>query len=408
MGGHVVGAFVVVDPASGLRCEIGHPTGKVREHVGIGVLLNDEAGRGVLHKHRAKGRLKAAASDDLGHFSGDVAETAARRANFQDFLIGAQLAPDYAIILALVPAPAHPSRASLVPRRPSLRGLELTGLERKLDELTRRNRLAHGAFALCQLLVRRDIAAATSAMAFELFLASIPLLALSGWLFGRLLADHEAVLQAIALLVNLTPNEVQGLVWQHLDGFALGTAAPFALLGALWIASGAFHTSMALLEASSGTARRSWWRRRVIALLSVIVSIALFTLATGLAVWASGGPARLLAGLSGGDTVLDASVAHWLLLALLAMLGVALLALFFYVASPRPAVRRRVFPGATAAVLSGSVVSLAFAYYAGNLARFATFYGSLAAVAVTLAWLWLVCFSVLAGAELNQLLEDGE
>jgi len=36
------------------------------------------------------------------------------------------------------------------------------------------------------------------------------------------------------------------------------------------------------------------------------------------------------------------------------------------------------------------------------------FYGSLAAVAVTLAWLWFVCFCLLAGAELNQLLENGE
>jgi len=85
-----------------------------------------------------------------------------------------------------------------------------------------------------------------------------------------------------------------------------------------------------------------------------------------------------------------------------------LLALFFYVASPRPGVPRRVFPGAVLAVISGSAVSAAFAYYAGHLARFALFYGSLAAVAVTLAWLWFVCFSVLIGAELNQLLENGE
>jgi len=97
-----------------------------------------------------------------------------------------------------------------------------------------------------------------------------------------------------------------------------------------------------------------------------------------------------------------------LLLGLLALLGIGLLALFFFVASPRPGVRRRVFPGAVVAVLAGSGVSGAFAFYAGHLARFALFYGSLAAVAVTLAWLWFVCFSFLVGAELNQLLENGE
>jgi YihY family inner membrane protein len=126
------------------------------------------------------------------------------------------------------------------------------------------------------------------------------------------------------------------------------------------------------------------------------------------AVWVSLGPARLFVALSGGELQLNPGVTHYLLVLLLTVLGVALLALFFFVASPRPGVRRRVFPGAVVALLAGSCISGGFAYYAGHLARFALFYGSLAAVAVTLAWLWLVCLSVLVGAELNQLLENGE
>jgi membrane protein len=262
---------------------------------------------------------------------------------------------------------------------------------------------------LGQILVRRDIAGATSAMAFDLFLAAIPMLAMSGWLFGKvLLSSHEPVLQTTALLLDLTPSEVQAMTWQQLDRFAIESVAPFVLLGALWIASGAFHTSMTLLELSAGTAPRPWLAKRLIAMASVVVSIVLFGVCALLAVWVSGGPARLLAVVSYGSAELDPGVAHWLLLSLLAVLGVLLLALFFYVASPRPGVRRRVFPGAVFAVLAGSLVSAAFAYYAGNLARFAVFYGSLAAVAVTLAWLWFVCFTVLIGAELNQLLENGE
>lgn len=261
---------------------------------------------------------------------------------------------------------------------------------------------------LGQVLVRRDIAAATSAMAFDLFLAAIPMLALAGWLLGKLLANHRSVARAAAALLDLTPNEVQALTWQQLDRYSLGSVAPFVLLGALWIASGAFHTSMTLLEASAGTLRRSWFRKRLIALVGVLVSILLFGACALLAVWVAGGPARLFAALSGGGAELDSGVTHYLFSALLGVLGMASLALFFYVASPRPGVRRRVFPGAAAAVLAGSAVSATFAYYAGHLARFALFYGSLAAVAVTLAWLWLVCFSVLAGAELNQLLENGE
>jgi membrane protein len=287
--------------------------------------------------------------------------------------------------------------------------LELSGLEARLAELTRGHRLAHVAFKLGQLLLRRDIAAATSAMAFDLFLAAIPMLALAGWLFGKLLlGNHESVLQTTALLLNLTPNEVQALTWQQLDRFALGSVAPFALLGALWMASGAFHTSIALLEASAGIERRPWWRRRLIALASVLVSIVLFGSCTVFAAWVSLGPSRLFVAMTGGDVQLNPGVTHYLLLLLLGVLGVLLLALFFYLASPRPGVTRRVFPGAVLAVLAGSGVSGAFAFYAGHLARFALFYGSLAAVAVTLAWLWLVCFAVLVGAELNQLLENDD
>ncbi len=313
-----------------------------------------------------------------------------------------------------MPAPdSRPSstNSTYPPARIALSTLELGAFESRLDQLCRRHRVTHVAFMLGQILVRRDIAGATSAMAFDLFLAAIPMLAISGWLFGKLLSNHESVLQTTALLLNLTPSEVQAITWQQLDRFAPASVAPFApfaLLGALWIASGAFHTSMTLLEASAGTIGRPWWRKRLLAMVSVVVSIVLFGACALLAVWASGGPARLMAIISLGSAELDPGVAHWLLLTLLGVLGVLLLALFFFVASPRPSVRRRVFPGALFAVLAGSVVSVGFAYYAGHLARFALFYGSLAAVAVTMAWLWFVCFSVMIGAELNQLLENGE
>jgi membrane protein len=264
------------------------------------------------------------------------------------------------------------------------------------------------AFVLAQTVVRRDIAGATSAMAFDLFLAAIPMLALSGWLFGKLLSNHASVLHTTAMLLDLTPSEVQALTWQQLDRFALGSVAPFALLGALWIASGAFHTSLSLLEASASMEPRPWLRKRLVALLSVVVSIALFGGSALLAVWLSGGPALLFSLASGGNSELSPGVRQWLLLLSLPALGSSLLALFFYVASPRPGVVRRVFPGAILSVLVGAAASAAFAFYAGHLARFALFYGSLAAVAVTLAWLWFVCFAVLVGAELNQLLENGE
>jgi membrane protein len=61
--------------------------------------------------------------------------------------------------------------------------------------------------------------------------------------------------------------------------------------------------------------------------------------------------------------------------------------------------------GVVVACLGGAVISAAFAAYVRTLAKFAVFYGSLAAVAIVLGWLYLLCYVFLAGAELNAVLD---
>jgi membrane protein len=47
------------------------------------------------------------------------------------------------------------------------------------------------------------------------------------------------------------------------------------------------------------------------------------------------------------------------------------------------------------------LISWGFGLYVRTLTDYAVFYGSLAAVAVLIVWLWLVCLAILVGAELN-------
>ena len=58
------------------------------------------------------------------------------------------------------------------------------------------------------------------------------------------------------------------------------------------------------------------------------------------------------------------------------------------------------------AISVGSAISYGFAYYLSTLGSYALYYGGLAAVAVVLVWLYLVCWALLAGAELNLVLEN--
>lgn len=265
---------------------------------------------------------------------------------------------------------------------------------------------SHRVWLVARGLITRDTLQAASAMAFDLFLAAIPMLALAGWLFAVMSQGSEAVLTSISLLVDLTPEEVRVLVWQQLGQFSVSAVAPLALLGALWLASSAFNTLMAVLEVTVAAERRAWWQRRLIALACVVLSIVLFTLSGTLAVALSGGPATVARLIARGELPFLDRASHFFLIALVMLTATGLLSGFFRIAVIRPGVRRRVWPGALLTVIASSSASLGFAYYASHLARFALFYGALSAVAITLGWLWIMCLTLLLGAELNLQLED--
>jgi membrane protein len=63
-------------------------------------------------------------------------------------------------------------------------------------------------------------------------------------------------------------------------------------------------------------------------------------------------------------------------------------------------------PGAIFASLIWGGASVLFSWYVSTLARYSATYGSLAAVVVTMTWLWLSAIILLAGAELNAQIES--
>ena len=405
VGGHVVRALVVVLPGARFGGEVRHEASQIAQHRRIRVLLNDETRRGVLHEYRAQAGANFAARNHCAHFGGNLPQTCAPRSNLERFLVechGLWYAMDWSFAPDLSMSDGWiKSSSDSVPRsgrwdRVSLRAAELFSAQP----------WSHKLWLVARGLVTRDTLQAASAMAFDLFLAAIPMLALAGWLFAIMSQASDATLTSISLLVDLTPEEVRTLIWRQLGQFSVEAVAPVALLGALWLASSAFNTLMAVLEVTVDAERRAWWKRRLIALACVISSIVLFTLSCTLAVVLSGGPGVVARLLARGELPFLDRASHFLLLGLVVLAATALLSGFFRIAVIRPGVRRRVWPGALLSVLTSASASLAFAYYAGHLARFALFYGTLSAVAITLGWLWIMCLTLLLGAELNLQLED--
>jgi membrane protein len=106
------------------------------------------------------------------------------------------------------------------------------------------------------------------------------------------------------------------------------------------------------------------------------------------------------------STVLHTPLEQGIAAVVMLAVGMAFLAGFyrFSVEHP-PRVRRRVWPGTFTAVACWFVVSWAFGAYVVSIADYALYYGSLAAVAVLLIWLYLTSLTLVLGAELNAQLE---
>jgi membrane protein len=309
-------------------------------------------------------------------------------------------------------------------------------------------RPAHDHVAQAVLLGRRfvrgllthDAFGAAASIAFWIFLSLVPLLVLVGFLVG-LVARARGVDALVAPILDVVPGAAEGLVGKEIQRMAGGggvSVAPLGVVGFLWTASSGLHNLMDVFEVAVQVKRRPWWKQRAIALGWVVLGLAtacslawVLVKTDGVlngpdtpATIASAAPApghpekvqatraappaahpksnlrrRMRRALSTPDEQLVAA-------ALMLLTGAAFLAGFYrFAVEHPPGVERHVWPGAVAAIVSWLLVSWAFGNYAVSIADYALYYGSLAAVAVLLVWLYLSSLALVIGAEVNAQLE---
>jgi membrane protein len=287
-------------------------------------------------------------------------------------------------------------------------------------------------------------------MAFHFFLSLLPLLVFVGYVVGSIARRRgvDAVLSPVLENLPATAEVVVRKEVGRLAGSGADTLGPLAAIGFLWIASGGTHGLMHSIETVVGAPRRPWWRKRLYSLGWVAASLVAFALASfALVTWdsvvhprepapiASASPSATSTVSSAvpestvpkdkpsaavpsrrsiersparrrGMKLLRSSGERALALSLSIIFATAVLATFYrFAVTHSKRVQRRVLPGAVLAVVLWLVISWAFGLYVSSLAEYAVFYGSLAAVAVLLVWLWLTSLAILVGAELNAQLE---
>jgi membrane protein len=251
-------------------------------------------------------------------------------------------------------------------------------------------------------------------MAFYFFLGSIPLLVALGLLVGSVV-QREGAEELAGPLYRAMPRAASELLRREL--YAMGdtsapTLAPLSALGFVWLTTNGIHNLMDVFELLVGAQPRSWLRQRLIACAWVFGSLATFASMTWLLLAVNGFAAR-----SPGQH-LPSILRHmrsylaegWhkfgvvVVLSIMLSLGLAL----FYRTSVRhpPSVKRHVWTGTFVALGLWLFVSWGFATYVRTIAHYAVFYGSLATVAVILLWLYLTSLALLAGAEVNVVLEN--
>ena len=89
--------------------------------------------------------------------------------------------------------------------------------------------------------------------------------------------------------------------------------------------------------------------------------------------------------------------------AIATLTSVAVLGVVYHFGTPRARPWKQVVPGSLLATVAWFLATLGFGWYLTRYADYSVVYGSFGAGVATLVWLYLVCFTILVGAEFNAL-----
>jgi membrane protein len=239
-------------------------------------------------------------------------------------------------------------------------------------------------------------------VAFFAFLAIFPALIATISLYG-LVASPETVARQVEDLADQLPASAADLIGEQLteitsnSGGALSFGLAVSVLAALWSAAGGTGNAITAINlAYDEVETRSFVKRKALA-LGLTLGAILFVLVTFALVAVV--PAVLDALPLGIVGTVLAQVLRWALL-----LGVfaGSLAVLYRVAPDRDAPRLSwVSLGSIVVTVVWALVSLGFSFYVGNFGSYDKTYGAIAGVIVLMLWLYLTCYLVLLGAEIN-------
>lgn len=243
-------------------------------------------------------------------------------------------------------------------------------------------------------------------VAFFGFLSIFPALIALISLYG-LVASPETVARQVQDLSAQLPDAAADLIGEQLaaivqnSGGALTLSLIVSILAALWSAAGGMGNLVTAVNiAYDEVETRNFVKLKATSLALTLGAIVFVVVTFGLVAVVPAILEALPLGIVG--TIL-AQVARWVLL-----LGVfaGSLAVLYRVAPDRDAPRLSwVSLGSVVVTVVWALVSVGFAVYVNNFGSYDKTYGAIAGVIVLMLWLYLTCYLVLLGAEINSEVE---
>ncbi|MBN1092332.1 YihY/virulence factor BrkB family protein [Blastococcus sp. TML/M2B] len=239
-------------------------------------------------------------------------------------------------------------------------------------------------------------------VAFFGFLAIFPALIALISIYGLVASPEQAAEQVEELTAGL-PTEAQSLISDQVTavtenaGGALTLSLIISIVAALWSASGGVNNLVKAVNiAYDEVETRNFVKLRALSVALTLGAVVFVVLTIGLVAVV---PIVLDALPLGGLGTVLAEVARWV--GLLAVVAGSL-AILYRVAPDRDAPRFRwVSLGSIVVTVVWALVSLGFTLYVNNFGSYDKTYGAIAGVIVLMLWLYLTCYLVLLGAEIN-------
>lgn len=274
-------------------------------------------------------------------------------------------------------------------------------------ERLRRHRIWRFGEVLLRGYLDHEVGRSAAALAYYLLFSFFPLLIFVSTLVGFL--DLESLL-ADPAVQGLIPREIIGLVnvyLAHVTQLRSGNLMAVSLLFILWLPMRAVDSLMKAVNVSYGLKRpQATLPHQVIVALYTFFLMAVMILTLVLMLVGRG----VLGFLARYFPAIQPFIGLWnaLRFPLMAVAFFLALSVLYWVAPGIRGPRRRVFPGAIAALCSWLAFSWGFSFYVENIANYSVLYGALGGIVILLLWLYATATVLIMGAEVNRALGAAE